>query len=774
MGASRLEQCTCQKRDANGILFASECACPTGSYLAGKWPEGLCMPCASQQTGKYRTTDPVSLTRGSHEFSSCTKCVKGYYGSLDALTNCTKCPEHSSGPEGAFNIHFCECKAGYYMNGATCARCPKNSDTTAGVARDITGCKCKRTHWLDSTHERRCRLCPKSHQSAVEGATSPTQCICLSQHTQLGCLCGKGKYRSGSNLNTTCRVCPNERQTPTDNATAAMQCSLCPSDTYGSPDVGPCTPCGKNQRTLPRGENGHTTVDACSYCVADLCGAELVLTITLIIFVCLLWLVRYCVMHITPWPRLPVIHRKAFVSGIGNYLHYADLPGAFTDATHMFKALSDAAFDVSVFNNIDHAKNLKALVRQGNFMDIFSYWTQTLRETVDVVVFFAGHGIRFQGQKWLVTSKSLLRTTQSVIFQCVQLDWMRVQLASKAPRVSVFVMDCCDVEVSGIKSFLPSDDVRRFSRQLPSNYTIVDIGDLHSSSSALNTYIFHGAARATKAKEASVSGGSSSGAFTSSFIKYMQQENTTLDELSEKIRSDMTRQYVQAKQSKEVSSESRAAKEGEGPKARSDSMQIAPTENYLEHELRGWCFFESDRMCFGYVTPEIENAMRCLIHMDCLSGEPKDARLAAFDTTTSSERSVGRDQHDTRARTKSWSESWKEKTEDEGAATSKGKLTRFESVLDDGGVELTTSQMQSGQDQRSDEEDVSRDVQLPPLKVRRGDTICELGEWKEYQDEEGRTYYYNTASQESQWEKPGTEADEEKAHADDDQEITWT
>lgn len=82
----------------------------------------------------------------------------------------------------------------------------------------------------------------------------------------------------------------------------------------------------------------------------------------------------------------------------------------------------------------------------------------------------------------------------------------------------------------------------------------------------------------------------------------MKVRNLTLDELSQMVRSAMTE------------------KEAE------DSMhglQISPTENYLQHEYRGWCFVESAPMCCGYFPRYMEDYLREMTELKCCSSKAK-------------------------------------------------------------------------------------------------------------------------------------------------------
>lgn len=231
---------------------------------------------------------------------------------------------------------------------------------------------------------------------------------------------------------------------------------------------------------------------------------------------------------------------------------------------------------------------------------------------------------------------------------------------------------------------------------LEDDYKLVDLRDLHQSHGALNVYIYHGAASSTEAKEVSV-GDKSYGAFTDAFVKHMREHNRSLDELSEMIRSEMTKAAAIDADCSEPSLR------------RQSSVQISPTENYLQHEFRGWCFHSSPLMCGGLVSAELENFLRRLLSMECFASGDSATETIETASETASIRS-----------------------------------------------QLERGELASG---RNNGSSVVEMEASPTHESRRKTIQSHAGVdqqviWKEYSDPQGRVYYHNTVTKKTQWERP--------------------
>lgn len=552
--------------------------------------------------------------------------------------------------------------------------------------------------------QRHCVAC-RLLRSPGRGALTPQHCACLLDSPPGQCHCGRGFYLDGTGVGATCKPCPNGRNTPNRAATHVRECSLCPVNTYGlGAHTAPCRSCGYK---TTNGAEGQTSEQACVTCVGQLCSTGLAAISGAIMLLLVLSCIRYCVVNLPLHPRLPPVRRDGFLLGISNYTNYAALPGAIEDLNSMYAALLSVGFNVSVFNNVGYAKDLAGVSRDGNVMQVFSEWCDGLKERGDVMVYYGGHGIHFQGMQWLVPARARVNTGLQVLYQCVQFDWLRITLARRSPRVSIFALDCCDAAIGD--TFVKKSNWRNAASNLPEGYKLVDVRELHESKRALNVYIFHGAATATKAKEYNV-GGRSAGAFTTAFLRHIHTPNLSLDDLSEFIRSDMLRMTKDSREDDEGAipkvpreAATERSTEPQLSRARSVSVQISPTENYLQHEFRGWCFKSSEPMCCGLVTPEVENNMRWLIRSGTCSTHTESSDDSIESTA---ERSINENTNDV-----------------------------------DRSTELAA--IPSSNDQKEAVEHTAARLNVERAAIDTG--------WSKHTDKEGRDYYYNAVTRQSTW-----------------------
>lgn len=402
-----------------------------------------------------------------------------------------------------------------------------------------------------------------------------------------------------------------------------------------------------------------------------------------------LLLVVYCVHSIPKLPRVPRVRRKALCIGNGSYPNLdTSLVGACEDARRMKTALQNAGFDVMLCIDVEQAREIvnnfqKSIVHE------YHAWCKGINKNEDVVFYFAGHGLRFLDSQWIVAGLADLSSPGDIIHQCVELNYLRMFLARRAPRMTVFVIDCCDTQLAAQLGFNFDGNAKILDTLKES---MVKVEDLNSTLAALDVYIFHGAAEATHAMESS-----SGGDFTTSFLKHMAERSLTLDGLSQKIRSDMkTAEELRRNEAANCSNEPASRPDlrvgysvevieeflsdnsgleeqvtltigmcgkvvqidqegdayvvfddhGRGLRRdrvlhntqslhayrqratefwiykekfrnlqRIDGVQIAPAEDYLTHEYRGWCFYDSVMFC-GLMPIYVEDVLRCIFYFD--------------------------------------------------------------------------------------------------------------------------------------------------------------
>lgn len=224
-------------------------------------------------------------------------------------------------------------------------------------------------------------------------------------------------------------------------------------------------------------------------------------------------------------------------------------------------------------------------------MEVVDIWCSNWIEAGnDVVVYAACHGLKYEGAQWLVSGSASLTIPLAVAMQCVETNWLRIRVAVAQPRITIFALDCCNVEVH----FSDGKTGSGVSWRDAVKQHMVDVSKLNSSRAALNVIIFRGAADLTEAKETADKGGD----FTNAFIKFMRTPDLNMDQLSQLVRSRLA-------QKQKVSV---IEAETNGITAAED-VQVSPTENYIEFENRSWSFFESETSCCGMMPREWENVL---------------------------------------------------------------------------------------------------------------------------------------------------------------------
>src|SRR5260221_342758 len=124
--------------------------------------------------------------------------------------------------------------------------------------------------------------------------------------------------------------------------------------------------------------------------------------------------------------------RVALVIGNAAYQHTASLPNPVNDADDMASALKKVGFQVIAVKNVDKRSLEKAMADFGR-----------LAQEADVaLVYYAGHGIQYQGLNYLMTVDARLEDEYSVNYELTRIDDVLFALA-KARGVRILILDAC-------------------------------------------------------------------------------------------------------------------------------------------------------------------------------------------------------------------------------------------------------------------------------------------------------------------------------------------
>jgi Caspase domain len=124
--------------------------------------------------------------------------------------------------------------------------------------------------------------------------------------------------------------------------------------------------------------------------------------------------------------------RVALVIGNGAYQHTASLTNPGNDADDMAVALKKIGFEVIAAKNVDKRSLEMAM---GNF-------ARRAQEADAALVYYAGHGIQYQGLNYLMPVDARLEDEYSVNYELTRIDDVLFAL-SKARGVKILILDAC-------------------------------------------------------------------------------------------------------------------------------------------------------------------------------------------------------------------------------------------------------------------------------------------------------------------------------------------
>jgi tetratricopeptide (TPR) repeat protein len=126
--------------------------------------------------------------------------------------------------------------------------------------------------------------------------------------------------------------------------------------------------------------------------------------------------------------------RRALVIGNGDYQSERfDLPNAVIDAELIGETLRELGFDVTLLSNASLADFSK---------DILSF-ASGLEEGSIALVYFAGHGIQWRGENYLIPVDARLRDLAELDWVSVTASELIATLAGRQTLANIFIFDAC-------------------------------------------------------------------------------------------------------------------------------------------------------------------------------------------------------------------------------------------------------------------------------------------------------------------------------------------
>src|SRR5262245_8013703 len=124
--------------------------------------------------------------------------------------------------------------------------------------------------------------------------------------------------------------------------------------------------------------------------------------------------------------------RVALVIGNAAYQHTASLPNPANDADDMAVALKKVGFEIIAVKNVDKRSLEKTMADFGRLA----------QEADAALVYYAGHGIQYQGLNYLMPVDARLEDEYSVNYELTRIDDVLFAL-SKAHGVRILILDAC-------------------------------------------------------------------------------------------------------------------------------------------------------------------------------------------------------------------------------------------------------------------------------------------------------------------------------------------
>jgi len=155
--------------------------------------------------------------------------------------------------------------------------------------------------------------------------------------------------------------------------------------------------------------------------------------------------------------------RLALVIANGDYLHTAVLKNPVNDSRLIVERLRDLGFQVQVETNLD-AKALSRTVKE---------FAARLDKNTDALFYYAGHGLQYQGENYLVAVDAKLDSEATIQFETFRLNTVISLIESRASTALVFWDGCRNnplangLQIARLTSITESSPAVRASAPIP-------------------------------------------------------------------------------------------------------------------------------------------------------------------------------------------------------------------------------------------------------------------------------------------------------------------
>jgi uncharacterized caspase-like protein len=206
--------------------------------------------------------------------------------------------------------------------------------------------------------------------------------------------------------------------------------------------------------------------------------------------------------------------RVALVIGNSSYQYAPHLPNPTNDAEAMAAALQKLGFEVTKGIDLDHAET-ELIIRQ---------FSKTLPGADVALLFYAGHGIQYQGTNYLIPVDAQLKDETDLTFEATQLDLV-MGLMEREPRVSLVFLDAC------------RDNP--FAQQLARSMGSTRSTALGRGLAIVNAVAGSFVAYATDPNQVALDGDGAHSPFTAALLAHMETPGLSISDMMIEVRNDV-------------------------------------------------------------------------------------------------------------------------------------------------------------------------------------------------------------------------------------------
>jgi len=206
--------------------------------------------------------------------------------------------------------------------------------------------------------------------------------------------------------------------------------------------------------------------------------------------------------------------KYALVIGAQQYQNLPPLRNALNDARMMFATLKAKGFEVNLLLDPKSRQEVKTAIT--------AYYEQMRDVEGGVgIIFYAGHGIQYNGENYLIPTGATLNDPSDLDDYCVKMNTFMSILRTSSKSLNILLLDAC--------------------RTLPSFTRGVEQGLSRMEAPQGSIIVF-----ATQAGKVASDGTSSNGLFTSKLIAAMNEPNLNITEVFKRVKQQV---YLESRES---------------------------------------------------------------------------------------------------------------------------------------------------------------------------------------------------------------------------------